>query len=412
MADIAPFRGIIFDPDAIGEVGHVVAPPYDVISDAGREILEEQSPYNVVRLILGRDEPGDDDRSNKYMRARALLEAWRAAGVLHEQDREALYVYQERFTFEGVARIQRGVFAAVALDGDGVLPHERTYDNIVTDRLDLLRATETNLDPVFGVYDTDDDSAARAIDALTDTPPLLTCTTPDGIEHSLWAMTDATAIDAIVETIGKATVVIADGHHRWRTAGHFRDERRAERGPGPWDRAIMFLADAGRHGPALLPIHRTVSGQTVEQILEALAPIASIEQVVGAPEDLAVRETAPRTFILLGPTGAWRVALTDDAAVERVMPTDRSAAWRALDVAIIHEVIFRDRLGGVTPGFVHSPTEAAEALATGAADAAFLLPVMPFEAVRLVAELGESMPQKSTFFVPKPITGMVMRSIA
>ncbi|TMK54399.1 MAG: DUF1015 domain-containing protein [Actinobacteria bacterium] len=156
VAEIAPFRGTRYDPSAVDDLSLVVAPPYDVITEADREALEAASPYNVVRLILGRDEPGDDERSNKYTRARGLLEAWRAAGVLREDAGEALYVYEQRYRIGDEERFQRGVLGAVRLDepeAGGVLPHERTYEKIVQDRLQLLRATETNLDTIFCIYD-------------------------------------------------------------------------------------------------------------------------------------------------------------------------------------------------------------------------------------------------------------------
>src|SRR5438309_4782259 len=163
VADIAPFTGIRYDPAAVGDVARVVAPPYDVISPKEREALEDASPYNVVRLILPRDEHGDDG-PERYGQARALLDAWLAAGVLREDDDESITVYEQRYTIGGERRVQRGVLASVALEG--LLPHERTYEAIVADRLELLRATQYNLDAIFCVYESQDAAAQHAIDAL------------------------------------------------------------------------------------------------------------------------------------------------------------------------------------------------------------------------------------------------------
>lgn len=418
MADVAAFRGLLFDPTAIDELGHVVAPPYDVISAADRDVLEDASPYNVVRLILGRDEPGDDEASNKYMRARALLEAWRGAGVLRRDDRDALYVYEQDFSFAGERRTLRGVFAAVKLDepaGRGVLPHERTYDDIVEDRLALLRATATNLDPVFGVYDSDDQAAAAAIESVTRAEPAGSCTTPDGNQHRIWRLDDPAGVEAVVRSLDKATVVIADGHHRWRTAGHYRDERRALEGPGPWGAALMFLADVSQSGPALLPIHRVIDGIPLERVRELLAPVFTMEEVTGSPQELAdlLAEGRPdgRAFILMGADRAWRLRVADQAAERDALPAERSDAWRDLDVAVLHHLVFDRLLGGVTPRFVHTASEAHEEVEQARATAAFLLAPMPFESVKAVAEAGEAMPQKSTYFVPKPATGLVMRPL-
>jgi uncharacterized protein (DUF1015 family) len=419
VAEIAPFRGIRYDQSAVGDLARVVAPPYDVISEANHDVLEAASPYNVVRLILGRDEPGDDERSNKYTRARGLLETWQAAGVLRQDDTEALYVYEQRYQIGGDARIQRGVLGAVRLDdpeGGGVLPHERTYEKIVEDRLRLLRATETNLDTIFCVYDGQDALAYEAIERATTGEPLSRFTTPDGIEHVLWTLTDVLDVAAVGRALDKAHVVIADGHHRWQTALNYRDERRAAQGLGDWDAQLMFLVDASRWGPSLLPIHRVVSGIDASTALQRLAPAITAEPAPrGDPErlarELAQRRARARTFAMFDHYGAWWLTITDPAAERAALPAERSAAWRDLDVSVLHGLVFERLLGGVQPRFMHSATEAAEEVKAGRGSLAFLLAPMPFEAVRAVAEAGEAMPPKSTFFIPKPATGVVMRAL-
>lgn len=419
MAEIAPFRGTRYDPSAVDDLSLVVAPPYDVITEADRDTLEAASPYNVVRLILGRDEPGDDERSNKYTRARGLLEAWLAAGVLREDADEALYVYEQRYQIGTDKRFQRGVLGAVRLDdpdAGGVLPHERTYEKIVEDRLQLLRATETNLDTIFCVYDGQDQAAHEVIERVAAGPPLSRFSTPDGIEHVLWAMTDVLEIAAVGRALEKAPVVIADGHHRWQTALHYRNERRTAEGLGPWDLQLMFLVDASRWGPSLLPIHRVVSDIDATTAMERMAPVIRAEPAPrGDPErllqGLIERRARGRTFAMFDHYGAWWLTVADPAAERAALPAERSAAWRDLDVSVLHGLVFDGLLGGIKPRFVHSATEAAEEVKSGSASLGFLLAPMPFEAVRAVAEAGEAMPPKSTFFIPKPATGVVMRAL-
>jgi uncharacterized protein (DUF1015 family) len=419
VAEIAPFRGIRYDPSAVGDLADVVSPPYDVISDAERGILEETSPYNVVRLVLGHEERGDDERSNKYTRARGLLEAWQAAGVLREDPDEALYVYEQRYHVGDERRTQRGVLAAVRLEdpeSGGVLPHERTYDDIVDDRLHLLRATATNVDTIFCVYESQDGSAQDAIERAASADPIASFRTKDGIEHRLWAITDPGSIAAVSRALEKANVVIADGHHRYRTAQRYRDERRTSEGPGPWDAQLMFLVDAERWGPSLLPIHRVIAGLDATAALERLAPVVTAEPAPrGDPErlarELAERRARGRTFAMMDHYGAWWLTVADAAAERAALPEDRSAAWRDLDVAVLHSLVFDRLLGGVSPRFVHSPIEAHDEVRSGRASLAFLLAPMPFESVRAVAEAGDAMPPKSTFFIPKPATGVVMRAL-
>lgn len=420
MVDIAPFRGLLYDTEAVSDLASVVAPPYDVIGEADRDGLEAASPYNVVRLILGRDEPGDDGDSNKYVRARALLDAWRAAGVLRLDDHEALYIYEQRYPLGGETRVQRGILAAVALDdpdAGGVLPHERTYDEIVDDRLALLRATATNLDTILCVYGSEDRSAADRIDAVASREPLLRYRCEDGIEDLLWRMEDPADIEAIAKSLADVRVVIADGHHRHRTAQRYRDERRNSEGAGPWDRQMMLLVDATHHGPALLPIHRLISGMDAATARARLAPAFTIEPAPrDDPEGLASRlaerrAAGGRTFVMLDRDEAWWLTLIDAEAERAAMAADRSDAWRALDVSALHSFVFDRLLGGVTPAFVHHATEAAAELEAGRADLGFLLAPASFDGVLAVAEAGEAMPQKSTYFVPKPKTGTVLRPL-
>ncbi|MFN2613858.1 MAG: DUF1015 family protein [Actinomycetota bacterium] len=411
MAEIAPFEALRFDPAAVGELADVVAPPYDVISPSQRDALESWSPYNVVRLILPRDAAGGDG-PGRYGRARAQLDEWRANGIVRPDDEPSLTVYEQRYTIGGVSRVQRGLLAAVVLEG--LLPHERTYDDIVADRLDLLRATETNLDPIFCVYDGQDAAAHDAVERVCAREPLARFVTEDdGIEHLVWKMTDA---EPVARALEKATLVIADGHHRWRTALRYRDERRAVDGPGPWDAQMMFLVDASRWGPALLPIHRVLEGLDADDVLPKLRAVFDIEDAPhDDPEALAAslgerRAGGIRTFAMFDARGAWFLTLKDPAAEREAMPADRSEAWRDLDVAVLHHLVFDRLLGGLSAGFAHSATEAAHHARAGGG-LAFLLAPMPFDAVRAVAETGEAMPQKSTYFVPKPKTGIALRSL-
>lgn len=417
MPEVTPFRGLRYDPAVVGDLSAVVSPPYDVISPAQREQFEALSPYNVVRLVLPQPEPGADENS-RYARARALLDEWVAAGALRRDDAESLYVYEQRYTLDGEPRTQRGILAAVGLAGPedgGVLPHERTYAKIVEDRLSLLRAAETNLDCVFCVYDSDDAAAHAAIDAAAAGRPDAHFATPDGIEHTVWRMSDPDAVGAVTRAIEKASVVIADGHHRWRTAQTYRDERRATDGSGAWDAKMTFLVDASRFGPSLLPIHRVIDEIEAETAIARLSPVFDIEPAEGDPKtlaaELAVRGVGKRTFCMLDGSRAWWLTLRDRDAEAEALPADRSQAWRDLDVSVLHALVFDRLLGGITPHFVHSPSEAVEEIHEGKATLAFLLAPMPFDAVRAVAEAGDAMPQKSTYFIPKPATGVVLRPL-
>lgn len=415
--DIAPFRGLRYDPTLAGDLATVTAPPYDVISPDARIRFEQASPYNVVRLVLPQDE-GDGPDRDKYTRAAGALGAWLREGALVPDEAEGLTVYEQRFALAGEERVQRGVVAAVGLEeGGSILPHERTVETTVEDRLRLLRATRANLDCVLGVYSAGDagvrDLVARTVEGE---PHAAFRTGDDGVAHRAWRMTDPGDVEAVRRALAGSTVLIADGHHRYRTALRYREERRAADGPGPWDAIMFYLVDAEWCGPALLPIHRLLEDPAPDEVLERVSPAFRVERASHSePERLAreleQRRAEGRTYALLAPGRAWWLTVADKAAEAASLPADRSPVWRDLDVAVLESLVFERLLGGVKPGYAHSASEAAGAVERGAARSAFLLAAPPFESVRSVALAGEAMPPKSTFFVPKPRTGLVIRPL-
>jgi len=237
----------------------------------------------------------------------------------------------------------------------------------------------------------------------------------DGVDHRVWVLDDPAGIGSVVRTLAHATVVIADGHHRFQTALDYRTERRAVDGPGPWDAMLLYLVDADWFGPALLPIHRAIDVPP-DEVRARLAGAFEIETADGSdPEalaaELAVRRGRGRSYALLGNDGAWWLTVADKAVEADAMPADRSPTWRDLDVAVLERLVLGKLLGGARAGYVHTATEVAGLLARGEAASGLLLAPPPFEAVRAVAEAHESMPSKSTFFVPKPRSGVVIRPL-
>lgn len=418
MPEVLPFRALRFDPSAVGDLAAVACPPYDVIGPEDLPAYEGADPHNAVRLILPRAEPADAGPGERYRRARALLEAWCAAGVLRRDDAESLTLYEIRFTHRGAVRVLRGLLGAVRIaePGEGgLVPHERTMPAPVEDRLALLRATGTNLEPIFAVYEGAPDPVRRLVAEAGGRPPLATFRDRTGAEHRAWRI-DGPGAAAAAASLRPVPAIIADGHHRYATAAAYREERRASEGPGPWDHVLALLADAGDAGPLLLPIHRTVSGPGPDEALAALEKAFHVEPLpAGDPEAhaerLAADRAAGRAYVLCDAERAWRLTIADPRAEAEALPPDRSAAWRDLDVAVLHHLVLERLLGVGGSGYAHSATEAVEAVRSGAASLAFLLAPMPFAAVRAVAEAGDSMPPKSTYFFPKPLTGIALRPL-
>jgi uncharacterized protein (DUF1015 family) len=422
MVAAAPFRGLRFDPAVVGDHAQVTAPPYDVISPEARDAYEAMSPYNVVRLILARPATDDApqavrDGSSDYRHVAGLLERWRSEGVLRRDTSPCLYVYEEIYELKGTRRVQRGVLASVVLDDTGtwVVPHERTMAAPVADRLRLLEATRANLSPIFGVY-AGAGGPAAALDGVTGTEPSLDCVDEAGVRHRLWAVADPDRIAAWQERMAAQRVLIADGHHRYRTSLAYRDAMRAAHGgqPGPWDELLMFLVDADLHGPAVLAIHRLLADVDGAGVLAGLdgdfdarphpSP-AEVEQALGRlPTDGVA-------FGLYAGGRSWLLTARDPAGLAAEAGRDR----RMLDVEVLHGPVLSKRLGvSDFEGRVAYESDLAAAVAAvddGAAASLVILRPAPFGTVAEIAAGGETLPQKTTFFYPKPRDGLVLRPL-
>ncbi|HST50238.1 DUF1015 family protein [Jatrophihabitans sp.] len=408
---LAPFRATRFTADA-GSLGQLLSPPYDVISDADRAGLVAAGPTNVVRLILPEQDEAQFGGGDRYAGARALLEEWVSRGVLAVDGEPALFVY-EMSTPDGA--VTRGLLGAVELRDpeDGViLPHENTMAGPVSDRLALMTATEANLEPIFLVYD-GGGPASELVASVGEQQPISSATTPDGVRHRLWAVTDPAAHAAVADDLAGRRALIADGHHRYATYRQLQADHSGE--PGPWDRGLTLLVDTSSYGPQVHPIHRVVA-LPWNRILELTEAAAE----VGEPVSVAAAEK------LLAQTEGFAVALAheDEAVIVSNLSPDilREALGPAagtplgeLDITVLHRVLV-ERVWQLSDnednvGYAHSVSEAlAEALHAGRT--AVLVRPTPVAAVAAVAAAGERMPRKSTLFTPKPASGMVIRRFA
>jgi len=394
MAVVSPFRALRYDAAHVGDLGAVVAPPYDVISAAQQDALYARSPWNVVRLILPRER-------ERAAAAAATLSAWIDSGVLALDPEPALYFYSQEFSLSDGTRHRRdGVLCRLGLEefASGVVrPHERTFPGPKADQLALLRATGAYLSPIFGLY-------ARPGERLRDVAgiagaPLVELTEEHGETHRLWRVTDVLAVARVAAALAPETIFIADGHHRYETALAYRAERGAE-GPSS---ILAFISNMEEPGLVVLPTHRLV--RTPLRL-----PAADLE--ASLRQSFAVEPLPPHGR---RPAGALDVVLPDRrlrlhprapalARVAGLPPT-----IRGLDVAVLHRAIL-DPILGVASGdleFTHEDGEAFEAVASGRATAAFLLNPPSVGAVRAVCLAGELMPEKSTYFYPKLASGLV-----
>jgi uncharacterized protein (DUF1015 family) len=432
MALISPLTPLRYDLTRLADgLASVVAPPYDVIDAAQRAELAARDPHNVVRLILPEGE-GD----SKYAHAAELLTAWRQDGTLVRDAVPAFYRYDQTFTPpDGGGEItRRGFLALVRLapfSDRTVLPHERTLSGPKEDRLKLFRATRTNLSPGFMLYR----DPRHALDAPLDTAePLTELATADGVRHALSRVTQRDALRAIAEGVARSALLIADGHHRYETAlrySHEVDDAHPGSGPNAEHRYFMaFLANGDDPKLVVFPTHRHVHSLGHFSLDDVLARAKDTFDVrpleVGATAEAvrgALEEAKQRGPSVAAAARDGRVAvltLRADVDLSR-HPTlgARPEVLRRTDVALVHSAILEQILG-ITPEAQAAktnlwyPQDARAALAelrSGKGDALFVMNATPVADVRRVAEAGEVMPQKSTFFYPKVLTGLAIHTL-
>ena len=402
MPEFVPFRGLRYA--AGGALDAVTAPPYDVIDPDERTALAARDPRNAVRLIL-------PDGADPYAGAAALLEAWVADGTLAVDGEAAYYVYRMTFTEGGESRSTIGVLGALVLperieDGQ-VLPHERTLPKAKSDRLDLLRATRANLDPIWGLCPTAGLSDTLA--AVTATPPLATAVDELGVAHAAWALTEAGAITAVHDAVAAGPLVLADGHHRFETALNYRAERDgSDAGAGAILCLVVELADEQL---VVHAIHRLVHG--LPDDLEARLD-ATCERIDAGPNTPDSMTALRATLRAEGGIGLVR----RDRLVRLVPRPEALAGARAAlpdslhDVSSAHfDALVRPALGDATLTYRNDASTCAAIVAAGNADAAIILQPVSVATIRDAGRAGVRMPEKTTFFWPKPRTGIVFRRL-
>ncbi len=410
MPDFRPFRGLRYDLGVLGaEIGAVTAPPYDVIDESERIELEAFHESNSVRLILPRDDAGQGDR---YRVAAKMLAQLQTNGVLLQDDSSRFYGYRMDFTDpDGGPAHTTGVLGALQLPEragvGGVLPHERTLPKAKSDRLALLRATRANLDPIWGL------SPTPGLTMLIDTTvELASCLDADGTRHTLYAIDDDDSISAISSAITRHPLVLADGHHRFETAIAYREEQSqlGESIVGP-DAILCFVVELSDDELCIQPIHRLVTVRDEIDVVSLLAGAFTIEAVgPNTPDDLAELRAKMHEAGCLGLATEDRLyALKPLPEVcEPALIKAEHAAVRGTDAALVEAVIV-PLLGSAEWRYRHDIDVVASLARSGEATIGLLLNPVSVKDTAAAAEAGVRMPQKSTYFFPKPRTGMVFR---
>lgn len=434
MVRVFPFRGIIYNKKKLKNLSKVMSPPYDVISPEEQDELYRLNNFNFIRLILGKEFPGDNEYNNRYVRAAAFLDGWSRHKIFLQDDKPAFYAYEQKFSCQGRKFVRLGFFGIIRLEDIGrgkVYPHEETYPKAKLDRLQLMRATNANLDSVFAFYSDKKDKLSKALKQFTKKTPTIEAKDRDGVTHRLWRIDKKPALAKIVQEMKDKAVFIADGHHRYEAAIRFKNELKTRNTKfteeEAYNHVLMYFTPVEGKGLVVLPIHRAVSNLEYYDPIRFEEDLKQYFTVTPYPATKKSAETVRKKLLkdmakaadkhalglYLGNYRYYLLTLRDEAIVEEMVAEEKPAAWKKLDVNILHYAVF-DRLLNIAQEtedkvtYFKKEEDAIKAVDAKGAIMAILMNPTRIEEIIAVASDLEKMPHKSTYFYPKLLSGLVV----
>ncbi|HEX9863234.1 MAG TPA: DUF1015 domain-containing protein [Candidatus Bathyarchaeia archaeon] len=420
MADIKPFKAIRYTEKA-GSLENLITPPYDKIDSDQQKEYYAKSPYNYCRLILPMEK-------NKYETAQQRIQKWLSEGILAKDAKPAVFVYRHEFKLSGKTCTRTGLIAALRLcaySENKVFPHEVTHGAPKADRLNMLRTAQKNLEPVFLIFSDPENQAANFFAETTKKQPTIEVEDAFKIKHAVWQITDPQKIKFAQKALEDKAFVITDGHHRYESALAYRDERRAQE---PWteDSAFNFhmsyMVPVQDEGLVILPTHRLLKKfkltRTVMQQLKKFFAVSEITPTVKALEDFLESHKQAPAFCIYDGAKAYGLILKDAEAVSELVNSGNSQKTYVLDVVILRDIVFKIVLktGELKIDedilYAASTRTALEKVDSGEAKLAFLVNCIDPETVWQLAQKHERLPEKSTDFYPKPVSGLMMMDIS
>ncbi|HDP70650.1 MAG TPA: DUF1015 domain-containing protein [Actinobacteria bacterium] len=437
LVEIKPFKGITYNISKIN-LSDVTTPPYDIISPEEQENFYKRSEYNIIRLTLGKNEPGDNEFTNKYSRAADYLKDWLDREVLISSEKPGIYLYEQEYVIKGKKKRRLGFIALLKLEdfeSGKVLPHEKTFPKTKIDRLNLLRACKTNFSQIFSLYSDPEGKIDNVLRNCPNDESTIKITDDDKVKHALRPVSDEKIIEKISDLMKDKTIFIADGHHRYETALNYRNEMRQKiknfTGEEPFNYVMMMFVNMDDEGLSVLPVHRILKDIPCineDEILKKASDFFKVESLEFDKNNneeikkilnqrLSDEFGKSHTFgMYLATNKYYLLTLKDENIMNEIILTEHSLNWKKLDVTILHALLIDKIIGVKSKNLIkHKSIKFTpdEDVTLGLVDKgwyqiAFLVNPTKVEEVRAVASNREKMPQKSTYFYPKLLTGMVI----
>ncbi len=442
--DVRPFRALHYNPATNGNIGLCLSQPYDVINPEQLESYLKQHENNIVRLTLPKTTPEDTETDNRYTRAHKTLNEWRKNGIIDLTDHPSFWVYEQEFALgTGETKKVRGYIGLVRLadyESLKILPHEKVLKKPVEDRIRLTRETNTQFEYIWGIYrDRKCEIDTILEQSATGTPIIDFNETDKGVKHRFWKLSDASTCKRISDVMSDCKIYIADGHHRYQTMLTIRDELRAAHEStnpdAPYEFIMMYLTNSEHEGLTILPTHRMLHDLASKEWAVHMKKVEDYFDVLSIDFNAATERNARQLWIssisaakpgekkfglyLKGASAYSVLTLKNESAYGKLVPGSNSEAWNMLDVNIVNFLLLKEIFGiseeelslGEKIKYVVDPNEAIEKVNKGGMDAAVILNSTKLGEVLEIADNREIMPRKSTFFYPKPLSGLVMYSM-
>ena len=437
MAKVIPFRGILYNENKIGDFSKVVTPPYDVISPEEQKQFYDRHPNNVIRLDLGKKAANDSEENNSNTRAAGYFEEWLSQGILLQDENPCIYLTTVEFFLGDEMATRYGMIALVGLEPFEkkiVLPHEKTFSKVKSERLELMKACHSNFSPIFSLYSDREGILETLKKAASESEPFFNILDDNKHRHKMWRITDPGVHEKVTQMMDKKRLFIADGHHRYETALNYR-KWRSQKDPGfnenhPADYVMMYLCSMEDPGLVVLPAHRMLFDVRADILSEFIEKAGLYFEITTIPVENGLIRDAQRLLVSMLESNdsknaigvymkgrnAFFLMILKPGVMKKIFGSTLPESLMQLDVTVLTQLVFMELLGfngehldnEKLIAYSSSADKAVDSVAYGNCDACFILNSTKIEQVKNIAEEGQIMPRKTTYFYPKAITGQVI----